>query len=155
MTDSRITLKAQLWEEESYQIGCAFARKEALDRLSALEGELFENRPSGWRVEGWRERTMMTHFGAVRVKRRLYVDSCGRYRFLLDEHLGWEPYRSATPAISESIASLASHIPFREVEVIISKLLCRSAFSKEHPHSGSEARVKGDSRGGGSVEIML
>jgi len=122
MTETRITRQPQLWEEESYQIGCAFAREEALERLSALEQELFGNKPLGWRVEGWKERTMMTHFGEVRVRRRLYRDNCGRYRFLLDEHLGWEPYQSATPAMSESVASLASHMPFREVEAIISRL---------------------------------
>ena len=122
MADIRVSQSDELWEEESYRIGCEAARREAEERLSRMEEELFAGKPAGWRVEGWRVRTLVTRFGEVSVRRRLYRDESGKYRFLLDEHLGWEPYRAATPSVTESVVRLASRVPFRDVEETIGEL---------------------------------
>jgi hypothetical protein len=73
----------QLWEDVCYRIGCARARQEAEERLQALEQRLDQQRPGEWQVEGWRERTLVTRFGEIRVRRHLYRDPQGQYHFLL------------------------------------------------------------------------
>lgn len=111
-----------LWEEECYRIGCAKAREEAEQWLKSLEERLNQQRPKGWLVVGWRERTLVTRFGEVRVQRRLYRDQEGTYHFCLDEHLGWEAKQLATPGIMESMLNLAAQVPFRQVAKTIEGL---------------------------------
>jgi hypothetical protein len=122
MADTSVSHSYESWEEESYRIGCEAARREAQKRLSRLEYDLFAGKPTGWRVEGWRERTLVTRFGEVKVKRRLYRDKNGKHHFLLDEHLGWVPYRAASPSMTESVVRLASFVPFRTVAETIEDL---------------------------------
>jgi len=62
------------WEEQSYLEGYAYAREQARRRLKALDDELLGCKPRGLRVEGFRERTLVTRFGEVVVRRRMYSD---------------------------------------------------------------------------------
>ena len=93
------------WEEESYREGCAHACEQARLRLQALDDELLCLRPKGLRVEGFRERTVVTRFGDVVVRRRMYRDDNGNTLFALDEHLGWKPRQQATPSLTESVVA--------------------------------------------------
>ena len=66
------------------------ARQEALKKLQDIEARLYLNRPKGWKVEGFRQRTLvtrLTRFGDITISRRLYQDTAGKYHFLLDEYL--------------------------------------------------------------------
>ena len=108
------------WEEESYREGCA--REQARGRLEELDGELLERKPASWSVLGFRERTMVTRFGEVVVRRRLYRDERGLGRFGLDEHLGWKPRQQSSPSLTESIVALASEAPFRKTVSTVSTL---------------------------------
>jgi hypothetical protein len=110
------------WEEESYQIGCALAQQEAKRRLQTMEESLYQHRPRSWRVEGWRERTLVTRFGEVTIRRRLYQDERGNYHFPLDEYLSWTPAQAATPSLKESVVALAAEVHFREASNILEKL---------------------------------
>ena len=62
------------WEEQSYLEGCVYAREQARLRLKALDDELLGCKPKGLRVEGFRERTLVTRFGEVVARRRMYSD---------------------------------------------------------------------------------
>ena len=99
------------WEEESYQQGCACAREQARLSLEALDAELLRRKPKGWTVLGFRERTMVTKFGEVVIRRRLYRDPDGQSRFALDEHFGWESHQQASPSLTESIVTLSAQMP--------------------------------------------
>ena len=112
----------QGWEEECYQIGCEVARDQAYGRLSAVEERLHNQRPFGWKVQGWRKRVVMTRFGEVTVIRRLYRDQQGTYHMYLDEYLGWSQGQSATPSLTEAILDLSTHVPYRMVEQTVEKL---------------------------------
>jgi len=46
--------------------------------LRALDEALFARRPAGWRVMGFRPRTLVTPFGEIIVERRLYRDERGK-----------------------------------------------------------------------------
>ena len=110
------------WEEQSYLEGCAYAREQARRRLKTLDDELLGCKPRGLRVEGFRERTLVTRFGEVVVRRRLYNDGCGNTTFALDDHLGWKPRQQARPSLTESIVSIASEVPFRMADEMVSEL---------------------------------
>ena len=84
------TAQGDDWEEQSYLEGCAYAREQARRRLKALDDELLRRKPRGLRVEGFRERTLVTRFGEVAVRRRMYSDGCGNTTFALDDRLGLE-----------------------------------------------------------------
>ena len=66
------TAQGDDWEEQSYLEGCAYAREQARRRLKAPDDELLRRKPRGLRVEGFRERTLVTRFGEVAVRRGMY-----------------------------------------------------------------------------------
>ena len=70
------------WEEQSYREGCAYAREQAKRRLQTLDDELLDCKPKGLNVEGFRNRTVVTRFGEVVVRRRMYRDGDGNSRCL-------------------------------------------------------------------------
>ena len=107
------TIECVDWEEQSYREGCAYAREQAKRRLQTLDDELLGCKPKGLNVEGFRNRTVVTRFGEVVVRRRMYSDGDGNTIFTLDDYLGWKPRQQASPSLTESIVSMASAVPFR------------------------------------------
>lgn len=113
------------WEAVIYEAACAGARETAKRLLEALDGELDARRGRGLRLEGYRQRTILTRFGPVSVSRRLYRR--GRRRvFLLDEALGWIRHRVLSPTLSAIAADVASQMPYRKAAEVLSKLICQS-----------------------------
>jgi len=110
------------WEEELYREGCAALRREAQEKLGALDDWLHAQAPPGREVIGFRERTMVCRFGEVRVRCRLYRDREGEYHVLLDEHLGWEPHRVMTPSLQGAAVTVAARASYREGAEVIEKL---------------------------------
>jgi hypothetical protein len=110
------------WEEESYQTGCSLARQEALKRLQAVEERLFKALPLGWHVIANKERTLVTRFGEITLKRRLYRDDQGKRRCLLDEVLGLSAQQLATPSLQESLVELCGQVSFRLAGKTVEKL---------------------------------
>lgn len=110
------------WEKDSYQEGCALARRLAIKRLEGIEERLYQNHPASWEVIGFRGRTFVTRFGELRINRRLYRDEKGSYHFLLDEYLGWPPNQIATPDLQECLVKQATQVPFRSVSETLEKL---------------------------------
>ena len=118
------------WEEASYREGCAYAREKAITRLRALDDELLRCKPRGWTVLGFRERTMVTRFGDLAVRRRMYRDSDGRTVFALDEYLEWRPRQLASPSITERVVEMATEMPFRKVSATVSALTAGELSSR-------------------------
>jgi hypothetical protein len=110
------------WEKESYKEGCQLARRQATTRLKEMEDRLYQVHPTGWRVIGFRDRTLVTRFGEFNIRRRLYRDSQGDYHFLLDEHIGWFPQQLATPDLEECLVELATQITFKPVSKTLEKM---------------------------------
>ena len=105
-----------------YQAGCALLQEQAAHLLKRLDDWLLEQSPSGWKVVGFRKRTVVCRFGAVTIWRRLYRDRGGDYHFLLDKILEWEAYQAATPSLGEAAVSLAAVTSFREVAATLEKV---------------------------------
>jgi hypothetical protein len=126
-------LDAKAWEEQCYQIGCKLVSKVCTLLLSSLEENLFQSRPQGWRVVGFRKRTLVTRFGDITFDRRLYIDSEGEYHFLLDEYMDWKPNQAATVNLTEALVKLSTEVPFRKVSETMENLLA-GVLSKSTIH---------------------
>lgn len=84
--------------------------------LEELDERLLEERDkANLDVVKFCERRWVSTFGSMTVRRRLYKDrSTGRYRFLLDEALGWEPNKRLTDRMEEVALVLGTEMPFRQ-----------------------------------------
>lgn len=81
--------------------------------LEHMDTQLLKIREKGLRHLGVRERTVLTRFGTLKVKRRYYRDREGESRFLLDEAMGWEGGLAATPALEARALKMCSESSFR------------------------------------------
>ena len=102
---------------------CAQGLREAVAYLERLEQALFEQRSAGWAVVGFRTRTLVTRFGEVSFRRRLYRDESGKYRFLLDEYLRLKAHQAATPEMQAICTSMSSEMSFRKAADMIAQCL--------------------------------
>ena len=106
--------EARKWESRVFQGVCKAGQQEAAAWMGRLEEALFTRRPRGWVVVGFRERRLVTRFGEVQIRRRLYWDGCGGYHFLLDEHLGLNAHQVATPEVQAMCTMLCGALSFRK-----------------------------------------
>ncbi|HCW50652.1 MAG TPA: hypothetical protein DGR79_01065 [Clostridiales bacterium] len=66
--------------------------------------KLMRGRPGHLRLEGVRSRTVVTRFGPVETRRRMYLDlETGSYRYLLDERLKLRPPERATGGVKSDV----------------------------------------------------
>jgi len=108
------------WEREILKEGLNFSLKLAQAFLTLLDEELAKKRNPQWKLIGKRKRTLFTLFGPLKVERRLFKDEQGRFRFLLDEKLGWKKGKCATSDFLTLVAQLSTGLPYRQVEEVLS-----------------------------------
>jgi hypothetical protein len=106
--------EARGWEGKIFGQVCEQGQREAQRYLAELEEALFEQRPAGWEVVGFRERVLVTRMGVVRFRRRMYRDERGGTHFLLDEHLGLKAYQGATPEMQALCTKMSGEMSFRK-----------------------------------------
>lgn len=109
------------WEGMLFEAACAGARELARQLLEGLDAALAAEREPGLEVEGYRPRTLLTRFGPVTVRRRLYR-SGGQRRFLLDEAVGWAPHERVTPRLRAVAVELASYMPYGRAAALLEQL---------------------------------
>lgn len=102
---------AMEWARKCYQ-----AILEEVDELIA------EHRDRGVTIEHRRGVWHQTCLGPVRVKRRQYRVSGGRYRYLLDELVGMGRYRHVSKAVQERALEMATLMPYRRSAQVLRKL---------------------------------
>jgi len=110
---------ARGWEGKIFHQVCEEGQQKAQAYLDELEEELYEQRPAGWVVVGFRERVLVTRMGEVRLRRRMYRDGSGKYHFLLDEHLGLKAHQGATPEMQAMCTKLSGEMSFRKASDIL------------------------------------
>lgn len=106
--------EARQWEQQVFEQVCVAGQQAASKHLAVLDETLFAQRPVGWIVVGFRERRLVTRFGEVCLRRRLYRDKSGAYHFLLDEYLGLNAYQVATPEMQAMCTRLGGEMSFRK-----------------------------------------
>ena len=81
--------------------------------LEEADAVLMRGRGAGLMVVGFRERRVVTLFGDVRIRRRLYRDNMGKGRYLLDEAMGLEKRSPLSAGMRELSALLGSYMPWQ------------------------------------------
>jgi hypothetical protein len=103
------------WEEQFYAAGCDWAKRATEAFFTELDERLYALRPVGWCVVGFRERCLVTRYGEVQLRRRLYQDEAGASHFLVDEYLDLPAQQAATPSLQSAVVGLAGEIGFVKV----------------------------------------
>lgn len=102
---------------------CEQAQGLARALLKKMDDVLMERRGEGLSVVGFRERWVVTLFGQVRIKRRLYRDKEGKGRYLLDEAMRLDKRSPLSSGVKELCALLAGYMPFGKCETLLRLLL--------------------------------
>ena len=106
--------EARGWESKIFREVCEKGRKKAAAYMERLDEALYKKRPTGWQVIGYRERKVVTRFGEVGMRRRLYRDAAGAYHLPLDEYIGIRTHQAATAERQEICVRLGKSQSFRE-----------------------------------------
>jgi hypothetical protein len=118
VAELREKLKEDLggWEEEIFSFACDVTRTLAKEVLEEMDNELMQGRDDGMKVVASKEHWLTTIFGDVRIRRRLYRDKGGNYRFLLDEKMGIDKGSHVSPRMKKLAVLAATRYTFREAE---------------------------------------
>ena len=111
------------WEEEVFRWTCSLAQEVAKALLEIIDEELIKQKDGSLKVEALKQHRIVTIFGDVRIKRRMYRDSNGKYRFLLDEKMGLDKGCQVSPKVKKLATFLSSHFPFQRTEEILRFIL--------------------------------
>ena len=93
--------------------------------LEELDEYLLKNKPKGYICVGFRERTLQTRVGDIRLRRRFYVRATKKRRrgekgrFLLDEALKIPARKSIVGGLLKLAVSLSTRLPFRGVSEVL------------------------------------
>ncbi|HOG80539.1 MAG TPA: UPF0236 family protein [Anaerolineaceae bacterium] len=90
--------------------------------IQAVDQRYARSVPKGWRNVGTEERQVVTSLGAIRYRRRIYLDEAGQRRKPVDELLGVQRYERMGGRVKETAAALASVGTYRQTAVQLSYL---------------------------------
>lgn len=125
------------WESQIEEQMWATAREAAVRLLERRDEELAKRREPGLAVVGFRERRVVTRFGDITIRRRLYRDRQRKGRFLLDETLGLEKRSLLSSGVKELALFLSSLLPFGKCEEVLRRLLpCGVSHTTLHRQVG-------------------
>lgn len=110
-------------EREVFDFSCRIASSMFSQVLQMIDEALLKRKGKDLTVVGFREKTVEMLFGKLTIRRRLYRDKGGSYRFLLDEALGLGRHARISPTLAEAAVLLATYMPFRRVAEVIEQLL--------------------------------
>jgi hypothetical protein len=118
--------------------------------LEAMDERLMAEREETLRVVGTRSRTILTLFGPLKLKRRLYRDSrTGKTVFLLDEALGLPDHARISDSLVQMCQEIGLDVPFRRAAKIIGLIAPRvsamsvwKAFQRAGAEAAKEAQAK-------------
>ena len=91
--------------------------------MESIDEELMKEKDQSLKVECLKWHRIITVFGDVRIKRRLYGDSNGDYRFLLDEKMGLDKGYHVSSKVKELATFISSYFPFERSEGILRAIL--------------------------------
>ena len=111
------------WEGEIYNWACSFAQELAKAVLESVDEQLMEEKDQSLEVECIKQHRVKTAFGDIKIRRRLYRDSKGKTRFLLDEKMGLDKGCHISPKVKEMAVLISSYLPFLKSERILRAIL--------------------------------
>ena len=120
---AKIKVDVGRWEVEVFKWTCSLAQEVAKVLLESIDEDLMRQKEGSLKVEALKQHRIVTVFGDVRIKRRMYRDSNGKYRFLLDEKMGLDKGCQVSPKVKDLATFLSSHFPFQRTEEIVRCIL--------------------------------
>ena len=120
-----IELKGDMrrWEEETFKWACSLAQELTRVLLENVDEALMKEKEKDLKVKCLKEHRIVTVFGDIRIRRRLYRDSNGESRFLLDEKMGLDKGCHVSPKVKEMATFISSYFPFLRSEEILRAIL--------------------------------
>jgi len=100
-------IKPEEIEETIQRIAIATGQESLEMGIKELDQRIAKHIPKGWQNVGTEERWLVSSLGALRYKRRIYLDEKQRRRKPLDELMGIEKYGRMSGRVQEMGASLA------------------------------------------------
>lgn len=100
--------------EHCRSTGELIIRAAFIKNLRTFDDELKGEVPKNWSLVDYRTRTIITLFGKITYKRRIYLDEYGNTRNLLDEVLGITAYQRLTADAFSWIVYQAANISFEK-----------------------------------------
>jgi len=91
--------------------------------IEAIDDQIAKEKPVGWRNAGTESRWLVSSLGAIRYKRRIYVDEHKRRRKPVDELLGVERYMRVSERVQEMGAYLACTGTYRRAAAQLSWMI--------------------------------
>lgn len=109
------------WEEAVQSVVNQYGCRLSENLFERIDGYLAKTRGKDLRFVGYKKKMLVSRHGQLNLKRRLYRDANGKYRFLLDEVLGLAKRRAMTQSVASFAAALAAYVPFRVAEDFVFK----------------------------------
>lgn len=134
--ERKIERKIRIEELEETIQGIAMETgQEALGMgIKELDDRIAERPPKGWQNVGTEERWLVSSIGAMRYKRRIYLDEKRKRRKPVDELLGIEKYSRMSGRVQEMGASLACmgtyHLAANQLSWLIKTPISHSAVQR-------------------------
>jgi len=110
-------------EEEIQKLSQRAAGQLFVEALEEIDQRLLAQKERGLEVVGKRERTLLTSFGEITFKRRLYCDQEGTYHILLDQNMGLGPRQRISNRLMEMSLDLGTEMPFRRAARVLGYLV--------------------------------
>ena len=101
------TIKIEELEETIQGIAIETGQEAFGMGIKEIDDRIAERLPKGWQNVGTEERWLVSSIGAMRYKRRIYLDEKRKRRKPVDEILGIEKYGRMSGRVQEMGASLA------------------------------------------------
>ena len=117
------TVKASDLEEYVQGIATEIGQQVIKASIQELDNQMVATVPKTWRNAGTEERWMISSVGAVRYKRRVYVDEQKQRRKPVDELLGIRRYGRMSSRVQEIGSYLASNGTYRHAADQLSWLI--------------------------------
>jgi FAD/FMN-containing dehydrogenase len=95
-------------------VGRIIMRDALQKNLARFDDELKAQKPKGWEIIDKRSRTIITLVGEVTYSRRIYLDTYGNRRYLLDEVLGIAPRIRIEPNAFLWIVRTAANVSYEK-----------------------------------------
>jgi len=111
------------WEDEVFKWTCNLAQELTKALLENIDEALMKEKEPSLKVKCLKEHRIITVFGDIRIRRRLYRDSNGESRFLLDEKMGLDKGCHVSPRVKEMATFISSYFPFLRSEEILRAIL--------------------------------
>lgn len=134
-------IKLKNLEESIQRMAIAVGQESMAMSIKEIDKQIAKQVPKGWQNVGTEERWLVSSLGAMRYKRRIYLDKHQKRRKPVDELLGIEKYGRMSGRVQEMGASLACMGTYRlaasQLSWLIKTPVSHSAVQRMAWHTGN------------------